>query len=74
VRLDEQRHVVTNDVGEHVVMSREQLTAFARHELPVTDRLYRRLEAEHLLFDDESRAALDLLAVKYGRAPRRSPI
>jgi His-Xaa-Ser system radical SAM maturase HxsB len=65
IRLDEQRYVVTNDVGEHVVMSREQLRAFARHELPVTERLYRELVAKHLLFDGESRAALDLLAMKY---------
>lgn len=72
IRLDDRRYVVTNDVGEHVVMSRDQLVAFARHELPVTDRLYRELKARHLVFDDESRAALDLLALKY--RTRAAPI
>ncbi|TMQ05467.1 MAG: His-Xaa-Ser system radical SAM maturase HxsB [Deltaproteobacteria bacterium] len=65
IRLDDQRYVVTSDVGEHVVVSRDQLIAFARHELPVTGALYRELKAKHLVFDDDSRAALDLLAVKY---------
>jgi uncharacterized protein len=63
-RLDPHRYIVTNDVGEHVVMSREQLVAFARHELPVTTQLYRDLKRRHLLFDDDARVALDLLALK----------
>jgi His-Xaa-Ser system radical SAM maturase HxsB len=72
IRLDDQRYVVTNDVGEHVVMTREQLVAFARRELPVTDRLYRELKGKHLVFDDESRVAIDLLAMKY--RTRAAPI
>lgn len=64
-RLDDQRYVITNDVGEHVVVKRDEMVAFARHELPVTSKLYRDLKARHLLFDDESRVALDLLALKY---------
>lgn len=71
-RLDDRRVVVTSEVGEHVVMSREQLTAFARRELPVTDALYRDLKAKHLLFDDETRSSLDLLALKY--RTRAAPI
>src|SRR5436190_19650408 len=65
IRLDDRRYVMTNDVGEHVVVSRDQLVAVVRRELPVTTQLYRELTAKHLVFDDESRAALDLLAVKY---------
>ncbi|HEX3474901.1 MAG TPA: His-Xaa-Ser system radical SAM maturase HxsB [Kofleriaceae bacterium] len=65
IRLDDRRYVMTNDVGEHVVVSREQLVALVKRELPVTTQLYRELTAKHLVFDDESRAALDLLAVKY---------
>lgn len=72
VQLDEQRYVVTSDVGEHVVLSRDQLVAFVRHELPVTEQLYRELKARHLVFDDDSRVALDLLAVKY--RTRAAPI
>lgn len=65
IQLDDRRYVVTSDVGEHVVVSRDQLVAFVRRELPVTAQLYRELAARHFLFDDESRVALDLLAVKY---------
>jgi uncharacterized protein len=64
-RLDAGRYVVTNDVGEHLVVTHDELVAFARHQLPVTTKLYRELKARHFLFDDESRIALDLLALKY---------
>jgi uncharacterized protein len=64
-RLDAERCVVTNDVGEHLVVRHDELAAFVRHELPTTARLYRELKARHFLFDDESRVALDLLALKY---------
>lgn len=64
-RLDAQRCVVTNDVGEHLVVAHADLAALVRRELPVTSRLYRELKARHFLFDDDSRAALDLLALKY---------
>src|SRR4051794_35391704 len=72
MRLDEHRYIVTNDVGEHVVMGRDELVAFARHELSVSTKLYQELKARHLLFDDESRVALDLLALKY--RTRAAPI
>ncbi|HEX7601642.1 MAG TPA: His-Xaa-Ser system radical SAM maturase HxsB [Polyangiaceae bacterium] len=64
-RLDEARYVVTNDVGEHVVLSREDLVAFVRRQLPTTSPTYRALKARHLVFDTDSECALDLLALKY---------
>lgn len=63
-RLDDARYVVTNDVGEHLVVRRDELAALVRHELPVTVPLYRELAARHFVFDDDSRVALDLLALK----------
>lgn len=70
--LDEDRYVVTNDVGEHLVVERNDLVAFATHELSASTKLYRDLKARHFLFDDESRVALDLLALKY--RTRATPI
>ena len=32
-RLEGDRYIVTNDVGEYVVLSREELAAFASHKL-----------------------------------------
>jgi His-Xaa-Ser system radical SAM maturase HxsB len=72
IKLNDARYVVTNDVGEHLVVTRDELLAFARHELPVTGKLYRDLKARHFLFDDDSRLALDLLALKY--RTRAAPI
>lgn len=64
-RLDAERYVVTNDVGEYVVMPRHELVAFAQHSLPQTSQTFHDLKSRHFLFDDGSRASLDLLALKY---------
>jgi uncharacterized protein len=71
-RLDDRRFVVTNEVGEHVVVDRAQLVELAHHELATSSALYRELEAKHFVFDSQSRAALDLLAMKY--RTRAAPI
>lgn len=63
-RLDETRYIVTNDVGEYVLLSREQLYAFARRELPTASETYKSLKSRHFLFDGDSEVALDLLALK----------
>lgn len=63
--LDSNRYVVTNDVGEYIVLTRDELQSFARRELSVSTHLYRELKSRHLLFDDDSTVALDLLALKY---------
>ncbi len=71
-KLDDQRYVLTNDVGEYVLASREELVAFSKHELPIANQLYRDLKSKHFLFDNDSRVALDLLALKY--RTRAAPI
>lgn len=63
--IDARRYVVTNDVGEHVLLAREELVAFVRRELPRESASFRALEARHFLFDAESDCAIDLLALKY---------
>ena len=70
-RLDDSRYVVTNDVGEYVALSRDELERFVRHQLPSSSDSYRSLKSKHFLFDDDSTCALDLLALKYrSRADR----
>lgn len=63
-RLDERRYVLTNDVGEWVVLSRQELDDLLHHRLVPGTPVYDGLEARHLLFDPASRSALDLLALK----------
>jgi len=71
VRLDADRYVVTNDVGEYVMLTGDELRAYVHHGLSADTPLYRTLKARHFLFDDGSRVALDLLALKYrSRAER----
>jgi His-Xaa-Ser system radical SAM maturase HxsB len=65
IRLDASRYVLTNFVGEHVVLPVETLRAFARHELRRDSETYDTLKSRHFLLDEESTVALDLLATKY---------
>lgn len=64
-QLDGARYVVTNDVGEYVVLPREELVAFISHTLPPDRDSYRALKSRHFMFDGGSRVALELLALKY---------
>lgn len=57
-------YVLTNSVGESLVLSRTRLTAFAEHRLSKADPEYDDLKSKHFLFDDDSSVALDLLALK----------
>jgi uncharacterized protein len=64
-RLEGDRYIVTNDVGEYVVLPREELVAFVNHTLATDHASFKALKSKHFLFDDRSRVALDLLALKY---------
>jgi uncharacterized protein len=71
--LDAEKYVVTNDVGQYAVLGRDELQALADHALRPDTALFRTLKARHFLFDEGSRVALDLLALKYRtRAERLS--
>ena len=64
-RFDDHRYLLTNDVGEYVLLSRNDLVAFVEHRLDRGDGAYRALKSRHFLFDERSRVAIDLLALKY---------
>lgn len=64
-QLDGDKYIVTNDVGEYVVLPREELVAFVSRQLPAHHPTYKALKSKHFMFDDRSRVALDLLALKY---------
>jgi uncharacterized protein len=64
-RLNEHQHVATNEVGEYVLLEEHELQAFVARTLDVEGSTYRVLKARHFLFDQCSRSALDLLAIKY---------
>lgn len=63
-RLYDDQYIVTNDVGEYVVLKRSELDAFVARRLDTESATYRALKAKHFLFDDVSDVALDLLTIK----------
>lgn len=65
LRLDSSRYVLTNLVGEYVVVDRESLQAFVKHKLEPETDTYENLKAKHFLLDGDSTVAADLLACKY---------
>ena len=71
-KLEGNGYLVTNDVGEWVVLDRDQLVRFGRKQLGHDDPAYAKLKARHFLFDAGSTAALDLLALKYRTRAQRA--
>lgn len=65
VGLDDDRYVLTNEVGEHLVVTRPQLEQFVMKTVPSDATLYYDLKSKHFLIDDDSNVAVDLLALKY---------
>lgn len=64
LQLDSARYVLTNEIGQYIVTSRDDLYRFARHQLHSSEPLYRELQSRHFLMDADSDVALDLLSLK----------
>jgi His-Xaa-Ser system radical SAM maturase HxsB len=62
--IDAGRYVATNIAGEYLVLTREQLTELIGHRIGPGD-LYDELKARHFIYDNDSRAAIELLGLKY---------
>jgi uncharacterized protein len=63
-KLDEKRYVITNIAGEFLILDAARLTDLVEHRLPQGD-LYDELKSRHFIYDNDSRAALQLLGLKY---------
>ena len=64
LRLDNDRYIATNFVGEYIVLSKSNLCAFVQHTLQPHDYAYDDLKSKHFLIDSDSTVAIDLLACK----------
>ncbi|WAK04451.1 His-Xaa-Ser system radical SAM maturase HxsB [Methylobacter sp. YRD-M1] len=71
VKLDDNRYVLTNEVGEHLIVTRSQLEQFVRKSIPFHSDFYHDLKSKHFLIDDDSNVAIDLLALKYRTKAQR---
>lgn len=63
--FDGGRYLLTNLVGEYVILPRDELVAFVEKELEPGSEAYANLQTKHFLYNEHSRVALDLLALKY---------
>ncbi len=64
IRLQGTRYVVTNMVGEYIVIGQEDLYEFSNHRLSPTSDLYNELKSKHFLIDSDSEVPVDLLTLK----------
>lgn len=64
-QMDGEEYIVTNLVGEHLLVDRADLERYVRHELDPRSDLYNDFKSKHLLEDADSNVAQDLLALKW---------
>lgn len=64
IRLDEARSVLTNEVGEFLVVKTEEVRPIVKGQVEVGSALYNDLKAKHFILDDDSSVSVDLLAAK----------
>jgi uncharacterized protein len=64
IRLDSARYVLTNEVGEFLVIENEQLRPIVDGKVEPSSELYNALKSKHFIYDDDSSCAIDLLALK----------
>ena len=58
-------YIITNIVGEYLIVDRDTLTLLVNGGLPPGHRNYNDAKSKHFIMDHDSDAALDLLALKY---------
>lgn len=64
-RLKDSSYICVNIVGQHVKLVKHDLISLVSGTLSPEDQIYFDLKSNHLLIDDDSSVALDLLALKY---------
>lgn len=64
-RIRGDQYLLTNLVGEYVILSKAQLDALVSRSIDTRSPEYQRLKARHFLADRGTRSAIDLLALKY---------
>lgn len=65
MQFDAGRKIVVNEVGEYLFLCNEEFDRFVSHRLEQSSDVYLDLKGRHFLFDSDSSAPLELLALKY---------
>ena len=71
IKLDEKRYFLSNEVGEFLVINREQLDNYVKKRVSKDSNFYHDLKSKSFLIDNDSNVALDLLALKYRTKAQR---
>lgn len=71
ISLNDGRYLLSNEVGEYMVIDRPKLEAFIKKDVDSDTNFYHDLKSKHFLFDDDSNVAIDLLALKYRTKAQR---
>jgi uncharacterized protein len=72
-RLSDERVLLSNMVGEHLIVSAGELDAIVEKQLPANSPLVRKLRAKQIVRDPRDGHVLDLLALKTRTRYRRLP-
>lgn len=64
IRLNAERYVAVNEVGEWLILKRPELEALVRKGLSQDTPLYYSLKSKHFIQDSDSNVAFDLLTLK----------
>ncbi|HYQ73328.1 MAG TPA: His-Xaa-Ser system radical SAM maturase HxsB [Gammaproteobacteria bacterium] len=65
--------LLTNLVGEYTILPEDKFDQFINKSLAIYEASYNELKSKHFLLDEDSSAALDLLALKYRTKQSRRP-
>lgn len=65
MQFDAERKIVVNEVGEYLFLDNQDFDAFVSRRLEQSSDVYLDLKGKHFLFDSDSPAPLELLAIKY---------
>jgi His-Xaa-Ser system radical SAM maturase HxsB len=63
-KLRDNQYVLTNQVGEYLVLERTDVESLVHHKLDPLSNSYKDLKSKHFLFNQDSSVALDLLPIK----------
>jgi uncharacterized protein len=63
--LDSDRYILTNLVGEYLILSKSELEQLAQKQLGPQEPIFQDLQARHFLYYPGEEIALELLSVKY---------
>lgn len=64
-RLSKSESLCVNLVGEHIILNRQDLVRLVEGKITPSESIYNDLKSKHIILDDDSKVALELLSLKY---------